>query len=105
MEDFEVGWPDGETRRQFHDRVYAEFLDLLHTYQRHAVIVVAHGGVFGSLLAQIQGHHPNDWRAYEIRNCSVTHLEVSVDGAYVHLLNDVEHLNGLIDPLDGLKTE
>ena len=100
-QDFDVGWPDGETRRVFHDRVYDEFLGILTEYESHTLIVVAHGGVFGSLLAQIQGRSPNDPSSFDIRNCSVTHLEVSVDETEVHLLNDVEHLSGLTDPLDG----
>src|SRR5215211_7416290 len=98
--DFDVGWPGGETRRDFHARVYQEFLDILAHYESHTLIVVAHGGVFGSLLAQIQGRSPNDPAAFDIKNCSVTHLEVSIDETAVHLLNDVEHLNGLTDPLD-----
>lgn len=99
IEDYDVGWPEGETRRQFHVRVYNEFLSILRAYHDHTLIVVAHGGVFGSLLAQVQGQHPNRWQAYDIRNCSVSHLEVSVDDTAVHLLNDVEHLNGLADSL------
>jgi broad specificity phosphatase PhoE len=105
FEDYDAGWPGGETRRQFHGRVYSEFLDILQAYENHTVIVVAHGGVFGSLLAQIQGRSPNDPSAFDIRNCSVTHLEVSVDDTAVHLLNDVEHLNGLTDSLDGFDAE
>lgn len=105
IEDFDVGWPGGETRREFHDRVYDEFLSILHAYESHTLIVVAHGGVFGSLLAQIQGKSPNDWLQYTIHNCSITHLEVSVEDTAVHLLNDIEHLNGLTDPLDGLQSE
>ena len=101
LEDFDVGWPEGETRRVFHGRVYNEFLDILTAFESHTLIVVAHGGVFGSLLAQIQGRSPNDPKSFDIRNCSVTHLEVSVDETAVHLLNDVEHLNGLTDPLAG----
>ena len=101
LEDFDVGWPEGETRREFHDRVQNEFLEILTAFESHTLIVVAHGGVFGSLLAQIQGRSPNDPKSFDIRNCSVTHLEVSVDETAVHLLNDVEHLNGLTDPIDG----
>ena len=93
--DFEAGWPEGETRRQFHNRVYQEFLDILHAYQDHTLIVVAHGGVFGSLMSQVQGRSPNDWLAYDIKNCSVTHLEVSLEETAVHLLNSVEHLEVL----------
>jgi broad specificity phosphatase PhoE len=100
-DDFDVGWPEGEIRRVFHDRVYKEFFDILTAFESHTLIVVAHGGVFGSLLAQIQGRSPNDPKSFDIRNCSVTHLEVSVDETAVHLLNDVEHLNSLTDPFDG----
>lgn len=105
FDDYDVGWPNGETRRAFHDRVYAEFLDILKAYASHTVIVVAHGGVFGSLLAQIQGRSPNDPNAFNIRNCSVTHLEVSVDNTAIHLLNDIEHLSGLADALEGYRSE
>ncbi|MCC6791043.1 MAG: histidine phosphatase family protein [Thermomicrobiales bacterium] len=105
IDDFDVGWPGGETRRTFHDRVYIEFTDILRSYERHTLIVVAHGGVFGSLLAQIQGKSPNDWTQYAIHNCSVTHLEVTVEETAIHLLNDIEHLNGLTDSLEGLQTE
>jgi broad specificity phosphatase PhoE len=105
FEDYDVGWPEGETRRAFHDRVYTEFLDILQAFERHTVIVVAHGGVFGSLLAQIQGRSPNDPSAFDIRNCSVTHLDVSVDDTAIHLFNDVEHLNGLTDDLTESSSE
>lgn len=100
-EDYDVGWPGGETRKAFHSRVYREFMDILMAYESHTLIVVAHGGVFGSLLAQVQGRSPNDPAVFDIRNCSITHLEVSVDDTAVHLLNDIEHLNGLADPFDG----
>jgi broad specificity phosphatase PhoE len=103
IEDFAVGWPGGETRREFHDRVYHEFTEILQAYEQHTLIVVAHGGVFGSLLAQIQGNSPNDWTQYAIHNCSVTHLEVTVDDTAIHLMNDIEHLNGLTDSLEGLQ--
>ncbi len=105
MHDFDVGWPGGETRRQFHARVYQEFLSILHAYHDHSLIVVAHGGVIGSLLAQIQGRSPNDWLAYDIQNCSVTHLEVSIEDTAIHLLNDVEHLDGLIEAHEGSESK
>jgi broad specificity phosphatase PhoE len=101
VEDFDVGWPEGETRREFHARVFEEFLSILHAYHDHTLIVVAHGGVIGSLLAQIQGRSPSDWLAYKILNCSVTHIEVTVDDTAIHLLNDVEHLNGLMNGTEG----
>jgi broad specificity phosphatase PhoE len=105
FEDNDAGWPEGETRRQFHERVYNEFLSILQAYESHTLIAVAHGGVYGSLLAQIQGLSPNDPEVFNIHNCSVTHLEVTVEETAIHLLNDIEHLNGLTDSLEGLQDQ
>jgi ribonuclease H / adenosylcobalamin/alpha-ribazole phosphatase len=97
FEDHDVGWPGGETRVGFHTRVRNAFEDILTRYQNNSVIVVAHGGVLGSFIAEIQGVSPYDWRQFIIRNCSITHLEVANDGSTFHLVNDTEHLAGLDD--------
>jgi len=92
LDDFDVGWPEGESRRAFHDRVLATFQGILRDYAAHTIAVVTHGGVIGSLLAQIGGVSPNNVLAYDIMNCSLTHLDVTPDHTAVHLLNDVVHL-------------
>jgi broad specificity phosphatase PhoE len=97
MEDEELIWPNGESRRQFHIRVRETFQWILATYANHAVIVVAHGGVLGSLLAQIEGRSPNDWRAYQLGNCSLTHVDVLAKHTVVHCMNDIVHLDRLTD--------
>lgn len=101
MEDDELAWPNGESRRQFHLRVRETFQDILTTHANHAVIVVAHGGVLGSLLAQIEGRSPNDWRAYQLTNCSLTHIDFLAQHTVVHFTNDVVHLDELTDPDGG----
>jgi len=97
MEDQELVWPNGESRRQFHIRVRETFQEILTTYANHAVIVVAHGGVLGSLLAQIEGRSPNDWRAYQLANCSLTHVDFLAQHTVVHFMNDSIHLDQLTD--------
>lgn len=93
LDDLDVEWPGGETRRGFHARVLAAFLAILEEYSRHHVAVVAHGGVIGSFLAQLEGGQPNDFLRYAISNCSVTHLVVTPDQTHVHCWNDVSHLD------------
>lgn len=98
-EDYDVGWPGGETRRAFYDRVWQAFSAILDDYRRHRVIVVAHGGVFGAFLAMVQGRSPNDLACYDIMNCSLTELRVARDHTLIQLRNDVCHLEQLTDSL------
>lgn len=92
FDDHDVEWPGGETRRGFHARVSAAFLGILEEYSQHTVAVVAHGGVIGSFLAQLEGGQPNDFIRYAVFNCSVTHIVVTRDQTLVHCWNDVSHL-------------
>jgi broad specificity phosphatase PhoE len=101
IEDEELSWPNGESRREFHIRVRDTFRWILQTYASHAVIVVAHGGVLGSLLAQVEGKSPNDWRAYQLTNCGLTHVDFLAHHTVVHFMNDCVHLDQLPDEDDG----
>ncbi|MBA2518193.1 MAG: histidine phosphatase family protein [Chloroflexia bacterium] len=105
LEDFDAGWPGGETRRSFYDRVWQAFTALLDDYHMHRVVVVAHGGVFGAFLAMVEGVSPNDIARYDIKNCSLTELRVTSDHTVVQLRNDVCHLDALADTLDATETE
>jgi len=101
LDDFDVGWPEGESRREFHERVLTTFQAILEEYAAHAVAVVTHGGVIGSLVNQIRGVSPNDILAYDFMNCSMTHVDVMPDHTDVHRLNDVVHLEILdVEPDD-----
>lgn len=97
LDDFEAGWPGGETRQAFYDRVWQAFSSLLDDYRMHRIVVVAHGGVFGAFLALVEGASPNDIARYDIKNCSLTELRVTTDHTVVHLRNDVCHLAQLGD--------
>ena len=98
LDDWDVQWPGGESRRGFHDRVQRTFTAILHDWHDHDIVVVAHGGLIASFLAAVQGLHPNDWRAYQIKNCSVTHLQITPAHTDVHLLNCTVHLESLVTP-------
>lgn len=100
VDDYEVGWPGGETRQGFYNRISATFQALLAEYQRHRVVVVAHGGVFGAFLAMIEGNSPNDLGRYDILNCSLTELHVTNVRTEIRLRNDVCHLESLVRPPD-----
>ena len=96
--DLEVGWPGGETRRGFDDRVQAAFREILERHARHRVVVVAHGGVIGTFLARVLGLSPNSAEAYDIVNCSLSHLDVGPDATLLHARNDTLHLEVLDEP-------
>lgn len=95
-DDYDAGWPGGETRRDFYGRIWAAFHDLLAEYHRHWVVVVAHGGVFGAFLAMVEGTSPNDLARYDILNCSLTELHVTGRHTEITLRNDVCHLESLV---------
>jgi broad specificity phosphatase PhoE len=94
-DDHDARFPEGESRREFHRRV-RQTLDRIVTDNSGArLLVVAHGGVISSAIAQILGENPNDWRKYSIQNCSVTHIELATAGPIAHLVSDVVHLEQL----------
>jgi 2,3-bisphosphoglycerate-dependent phosphoglycerate mutase len=101
--DLDVRFPGGESRREFHDRVRHTLDRIVSLRAGERLVVVAHGGVIASLIAQVLGDDPNDWRRYSIDNCSVTHLEFATTGPIAHLLNDVVHLEQI--DIDDLPSE
>jgi broad specificity phosphatase PhoE len=98
LSDNDVGFPGGETRRAFHARVRQSVERIVTAHAGQRVVVVAHGGVIGSIVAQILQGDPNDWRRYPVANCSITHLEFHVHGPVARLLNDTVHLEELNVP-------
>lgn len=91
-DDVAFAWPGGDSRASFHQRVLATFIGILERFERQHVAVVCHGGVIGSIFAQIEGGSPNDFARYAVANCSITHLVVTPDHTQVHLWNEIGHL-------------
>jgi broad specificity phosphatase PhoE len=96
-DDHDIGWPGGETRRDFNERVRQAFAEILGEYHAHRVIVVAHGGVLGAFLAMVQGLSPNDPTHYDIKNCSLSELRVTTEHTVIQLRNDACHLDPLVE--------
>lgn len=90
--EIDAHWPGGERLSAFHNRVRSVVDTLAIRYASHTAIVVAHGGVLGSLVSQLLNTPPNDWARYQLHNCSVTHLVIGENRSMLHRLNDVAHL-------------
>ena len=93
LDDLDLGWPRGDTRRAFDERVTATFLGILERYVSKRVVIVAHGGVIGTFFAQIIGGNPREFARFAVANCSVTQIVVKPDHTEVHMWNDVGHLS------------
>ncbi|MBA3336370.1 MAG: histidine phosphatase family protein [Chloroflexia bacterium] len=92
LSDNEFSWPGGESRLGFHQRVIAAFQIIINEFPRGKVIVVAHLGVFSSLLAQISNQNPNDWSAFPMANCALSHVVIGSEGHTLRCVNDAGHL-------------
>ncbi len=93
--DESVAWPNGESRAEFHGRVWTAMERIVHTRHGQRVAVVSHGGVIGAFMAMLRGLTPGDPSIYGLRNCSITHLHVRETHTEVHRYNDIGHLEGL----------
>jgi len=92
LDDHDVRFPEGESRREFVQRIEAALDDVINAHLGERVIVVAHGGVIAAATALMLGEQPGDWRRYSIANCSVTHFEMATTGPIAHLISDTVHL-------------
>lgn len=96
MEKVDFGFPGGESRRAFYERVTATFLGIIERFAGKSVAAVAHGGVIGTLYAQLHpGPHTN-MAKYAVRNCSIGHLVITPEHTRIELWNDVSHLTEVI---------
>jgi broad specificity phosphatase PhoE len=98
----DLTWPEGESLKGFHARVMATFQTILADHPSQSVAVVTHGGVIGSLIAQIEGVSPNEPGRYTLANCGLTQLVVTPEYTEIQTLNDVLHLEHLNDKDEGV---
>lgn len=105
LDDLDLAWPRGDSRRGFHERVIATFLGILERYERQTLVAVAHGGVIGSFVAQVEGGNPSLYARYSVVNCSVTQLVVTADRTEIHCWNEIGHLKSVDERPFELKQE
>lgn len=85
--------PGAEPAAAFSARVRAGLLRIVAAHPDQRVVVVAHGGTIGEVLAQATGSRP--WAFVGSDNGSISHLVVTGDRWVLRRFNDTAHLGGL----------
>ncbi|HEU4793057.1 MAG TPA: histidine phosphatase family protein [Nitrolancea sp.] len=94
LEDIDAAFPNGESRRDFHLRVRQAFDELIAAHLGGRLIIVSHGGVIGSGIAQLTNGNANDWQRFMVRNCSITRVELHAPNEVeFHCWDDISHLD------------
>ncbi|MGQ9522299.1 MAG: histidine phosphatase family protein [Anaerolineae bacterium] len=91
--DMEFTWPGGERRSDFFRRVSATCDDILFRHQQGTVLIVAHRGTLGVILAYLLPEQMNQWWDYELTHCALTRVLVQNGRASLLALNDATHLS------------
>lgn len=99
------GWPGGETRQAFYDRLTATFDGIMARHPPEAnLVIVTHGAVIGTYLAHLDTGEPHEWRRFVINNCSISRVEFTPGTDHVHGVacilasNEIAHLAN--DPIE-----
>jgi probable phosphoglycerate mutase len=89
--------PGAEPAAAFSARVRGAFDRIVGAHVDQRVVVVAHGGVIGEILAQTTSSRP--WAFVGADNASVSHVIATPDHWVLRAFNDTSHLgHGLLAP-------
>lgn len=91
--DMEFTWPGGERRSDFFRRVSATCDDILFRHRQGTVLIVAHRGTLGVMLAYLLPEQMSQWWGYELTHCALTRVSVQNGRASLLALNDATHLS------------
>ena len=83
--------PGAEPGEQFSARVRGAFDRIVAAHVDQCVMVVAHGGVIGEILAQVTGSRP--WSFVGADNASISHVVAMPDRWVLRVFNDTSHLD------------
>ena len=86
--------PGGETNAQLNERVWRGLNGIIALHPDQVVMVVVHGGVIGSVLAQATGSQPFAFLGAD--NASISHLVAHAGKLSVKRFNDTSHLSPFI---------
>jgi len=91
--------PEGEPWDRFRERVRRSFREITKRHQEEGfkeLVVVSHGGVISSLLADWLGADSDRLlRRIVLDNAGISTIEHSVDSAFILGMNSRAHLDGL----------
>lgn len=86
-------WPNGDHMHEFYQRTQRAFAAIAQEHSGKTAIVVAHGAVIGGYLRYVTGQPINAWRTFNLRNCSLSLVDV-IDGMpHLVIANDCHHLD------------
>jgi probable phosphoglycerate mutase len=98
----DFGWPGGETRSAFYQRVHTTITRLAGQHPADAnLILVSHGALIGNYLGALAYGDPQHWPRFHIANCSISRVELAPgDGhplgvACILAVPDAGHLDDL----------
>jgi broad specificity phosphatase PhoE len=103
-EDDEMGWPGGETRREFYARTKRVVDVISGAHVGETIAVVTHGGVVSRLLAEIFEGKPGRWSAYQPANCSIAEIVVANGVHTVARWNVIDHLEPAVPESPEMRT-
>ncbi len=90
--DPDVAIPEGESRREFHERVTAAFADLAREHAGQRVAVVCHGGVLSSMYRFIHGIPIGAPHQVAITNASYNAFAANGEEGTLETWDDTGHL-------------
>lgn len=88
--DFQI--PDGESTRQFHERITQCLEDLAAHHKNEQIAVVTHGGTIGLAVKYVLGIDLDAERRFLMANTSYNLLVRDDSGWMLHTLGDISHL-------------
>lgn len=92
--------PDGESLRQFHDRVTAGLEALLERHRGQTLVVVVHGGVLDIINRFVRGNSLSAPRDFLIPNTGLNWVVQDRDGWHIEAWGEIPHLEaGALDEL------
>lgn len=98
---------DGESLRNFHQRVVNTFDEIASTRQGKSILLVAHGGVLDCIYRHCTGEPLERQREWQLPNCALNVVEIDSQGnksvrlwAWTGHLNSDKHSQNM-DEVDG----
>ncbi|NOZ50193.1 MAG: histidine phosphatase family protein [Chloroflexi bacterium] len=86
--------PGGESAAQFAMRLVTAIRSIAQQHPAQRVVVVSHGGAMATVLAMLVEQDGQNWRAYQMANCSLSELAFQPEPRLLRL-NDTSHLDAV----------
>jgi probable phosphoglycerate mutase len=88
--DFQI--PEGESTRQFHERITSCLEDLAGRHDNEQIAIVTHGGTIGIAIKYVLGLSLEAERRFIMANTSYNLIARDKRGWMLHTLGDISHL-------------